>query len=76
MNRKEGELLSISMTGVNVFIKLMREQVKSLTWQGVPISQERIRVRGPSTLGSTHPIFPPVPSAVLRHVDMEILSFP
>ena len=59
-----------------VFIKLMREQIKSLTWQGVPISQQRIRVHGPSTLGSTDPIFPPAPSAVPSHVDMEIPSFP
>ena len=55
----------------------MREQVKSLlTWQGVPISQQRIRVHGPFTLGSTDPIFRPAPSAMPRHVDLEIPPFP
>ena len=59
-----------------VFLKLMREQVQSLTWRGIPISQQRIRVHGPSTLGSTDPFFPSAPSAVPSQVEMEVPPFP
>ena len=55
----------------NVFTRPTRDQVKNLTWQGIPISQQRTRLQGPSILGNTDPIYPPTSSSVPKHVDFE-----
>ncbi|MCO5546848.1 hypothetical protein L7F22_000285 [Adiantum nelumboides] len=60
----------------NTFTMLMGEQAQSLTWQGVPISHQRIRVQGQSNLGANVPAFPPTLFATPKHVEFETPSFP
>ena len=54
-----------------VFSRPTREQVQRLTWQGIPISQQRTRVQSLSSLEDIDPIYPPTLSAMPRHVDFE-----